>query len=111
MNLIELDRVEDRAALTAAGGGFPKGNDLNGWSLGIRPEHIQLGERGLPAKVSAIDFLGAETILRVRHGEQTLFARLNGRADVETDALVMVRWPADAVHFFDSDGIRQVMGE
>ena len=67
----------------------------------------QLTERGLPAKVGSVDFLGAETILRMVHAKQTLFARLNGRADVEPGALVNVCWPAKEIHFFDSKGIRQ----
>ena len=61
----------------------------------------------MPARVSAIDFLGAETVIRLVHGEQTLFARTNGRAELVPGDQVMVSWPPDAVHVFNEKGLRQ----
>jgi sn-glycerol 3-phosphate transport system ATP-binding protein len=110
MNLIAVDRIEESALQASAVGAVPPGNGARGWSLGIRPEHVRLDASGLPAKVAAVDFLGAETILRMQHRGQVLFARLNGRVGIEPGALVQVSWPADAVHYFDREGIRQDIG-
>jgi sn-glycerol 3-phosphate transport system ATP-binding protein len=61
----------------------------------------------MPARVSAIDFLGAETVIRLVHGEQTLFVRTNGRTELVPGDQVMVSWPPDAVHVFNEKGLRQ----
>nr|NIS39465.1 ABC transporter ATP-binding protein [Desulfuromonadales bacterium] len=82
---------------------------LNGkaWSLGIRPEHVCLGETGMPAKVTAIDYMGSETVLRLRQGEQVLMARVNGRTDLEIGETAHATWQAADLHLFDGDGIRR----
>jgi sn-glycerol 3-phosphate transport system ATP-binding protein len=107
MNLIQLDLVEDRAALSSAGGQIPDSQQFRGWCIGVRPEKIELGERGLTASVGAIDFLGSETILRLVYGEQTLFAKINGRAKLSPGDKVTVSWSPDAAHFFNENGIRE----
>ncbi len=106
MNLIRLDLVENRAALCAAGGQIPDTEQTRGWRIGVRPEKIELGERGLTASVGAIDFLGAETIARLTFGKQTLFAKINGRVDFSPGDEVTFSWPPDAAHFFDENGFR-----
>lgn len=107
MNLIKLDLVEDRAALSAAGGRIPDSQQITGWCIGVRPEKIELGEMGLTASVGAIDFLGSETIVRLVYGEQTLFAKVNGRAKLSPGDEVTVSWSPDAAHFFNENGIRK----
>ncbi len=106
MNLIRLDLVEDRVALSAAGGQIPDNEQTRGWRIGVRPEKIELGERGLTASVGAIDFLGAETIARLTFGKQTLFAKIDGRADFSPGDEVNFSWPPEAAHFFDENGFR-----
>ncbi len=107
MNLIQLDRVKDRTALSAAGGQIPVSERSRGWSIGVRPEAIKLSERGLTARVGAIDFLGSETIIRLVYGEQTLHAKINGRAKIAPGDQVTVSWSPDAVHLFNGKGIRE----
>jgi sn-glycerol 3-phosphate transport system ATP-binding protein len=107
MNLIQLDRVEDRSALSAACGRIPSVEQSRGWSIGVRPENIKINKRGLTARVGATDFLGAETILRLVYGEQTLFARINGRAKFSPGDEVTVSWSPDAAHFFNENGLRE----
>ncbi len=107
MNLIRLDQVQDRTALSDAGGPIPPPEQCRGWSIGVRPEAIKLNERGLPARVDAIDFLGSETIIRLGYGEQTLLAKINGRAKISPGDQVTVRWSSEAVHFFNEKGMRE----
>ena len=107
MNIVQLDLIDDRTVLSATGGHKPIPEGTRGWSIGVRPEKIKLGRQGMPARVSAIDFLGAETVIRLVHGEQTLFARTNGRAELVPGDQVMVSWPPDAVHVFNEKGLRQ----
>ncbi|MBW2337541.1 MAG: ABC transporter ATP-binding protein [Deltaproteobacteria bacterium] len=107
MNLIRLDLVKDRAALSAAGGQIQVPERNRGWSIGVRPEAIKLSECGLTTKVGAIDFLGSETIIRLVYGEQTLFAKINGRAKIAPGDQVAVSWSPDAAHLFNEKGIRE----
>jgi sn-glycerol 3-phosphate transport system ATP-binding protein len=107
MNLIELDRIKDREALSVAGGRIPDQEKSRGWSIGVRPENIKLNEQGLIARVDAIDFLGAESIVRLAYDEQTLFAKINGRVKFSPGDEVTVSWPPDAVHFFNEKGTRE----
>lgn len=104
---IPIDLIDYRTVLSAAGGRLPVADGTRGWSIGIRPEEIKLGQPGLPARVGAVDFLGAETVIRLMYGEQTLFARTNGRAFFAPGDEVMISWPPDAVHVFDERGFRQ----
>jgi sn-glycerol 3-phosphate transport system ATP-binding protein len=107
MNLVQLDLIDHRTVLSATGGRMPVPEGTRGWSIGVRPEEIKLGQQGLPAQVGAVDFLGAETVIRLSHGEQILFARTNGRAELVPGDQVMVSWSPDAVHVFNEKGLRQ----
>jgi len=106
MNLIRLDQVKDRTALSAAGARIPPAEASRGWSIGVRPEAIKISEQGLSARVDAIDFLGAETIIRLAFEEQALLAKINGRAKIAPGEHLTVSWPADTVHLFNEKGIK-----
>jgi len=107
MNLIQLDQDKDRTALAAAGLRIPPPEASRGWSIGVRPEAIKISEQGLSTRVDAIDFLGSETIVRLAFGEQTLLAKVNGRAKVAPGDQLTVSWSPDAVHLFNEKGIKE----
>ena len=92
--------------MSAAGGRIPVPEQERGWSVGVRPEKIKLGERGLTARVSAIDFLGSETIVRLLYEEQILLAKVSGRAQFSIGDEVTVGWSPEAAHFFNEKGLR-----
>ena len=74
--------------------------------LGIRPEKIKLSNDGIPMIVDAIDYMGAETVLRLLYEDQRLMARIDGKAQVSLGESVSVNWdPADC-HGFDRNGNR-----
>ena len=79
----------------------------SGWQIGVRPENIQIASKGLAAEVGAVDYMGAETVLRLKLGSQNLMARLNGRASAEPGETVNIAWKAKDVHLFDENGIRR----
>ena len=106
MNLLKLDLIEERSALAAAcGGSLPAVQFADGF-VGVRPEHVRVGQRGLPVRVSATDYLGAETVLRMVHGGQTLFGKIDGHRRYNPGDQLHVSWPEEAVHRFGADGIR-----
>jgi len=82
--------------------GTPESVDL----IGIRPEKIQLSHDGIPMTVDAIDYMGAETVLRMLYQDHRLMVRIDGKAQVSIGESVSVNWdPADC-HEFDRNGNR-----
>lgn len=106
MNLVQLDLIEDRSALYAAVDGALIPNGAQGWSIGIRPEHIEPTDRGLPVQVGAVDYLGGEKVIRLHHGKQPLFAKVNGKSKIATGDHLKISWPREAMHIFNEKGLR-----
>ena len=105
MNLLNIDLIAERAALAAAcGGALPAACASQGY-IGVRPEDVHMGTKGLPVQISAVDYLGAETVVRMTHGDQPVFAKIDGRRDYASGETVHISWPQEAVHCFGSDGI------
>ncbi|PWC53395.1 sn-glycerol-3-phosphate import ATP-binding protein UgpC [Azospirillum sp. TSO22-1] len=77
--------------------------------LGVRPEHLSVGEGGLPVTVELVEALGADTVVHGRlAGGQVLLARLPGLPSCrEGDALTLVA-SADAWHVFDAETGKRV---
>jgi len=76
--------------------------------FGIRPEHVILGDSGIPARVQSAEFLGADTIVSCAYNGQTLAARVSGKAAFPTGAAVGVHWHPENLHFFDAaSGLRR----
>jgi len=102
MNVLRIDQV--------SGAGMPKGSvpqAASGWMLGIRPEHIRIADKGLPVEVASTDYMGAETVLRLRHADQVVMARIHGRPAVVAGDRLKIAWAADEVHVFDETGTRR----
>jgi sn-glycerol 3-phosphate transport system ATP-binding protein len=70
--------------------------------IGVRPEDVALGERGVPARVQTAEFLGADTVVTCELGSQLLIVRIPGKISLQPGAAVHVGWPAEKVHVFDA---------
>ena len=106
MNLLKLDQVEDRLALNDACGDDAIIEALPDGFIGVRPEHVRIDRSGLPVRIHSTDYLGAETVLRMTHVSQTLFAKTNEIHRYQPGQQLFVRWAPTAVHRFSADGIR-----
>jgi multiple sugar transport system ATP-binding protein len=72
-------------------------------SLGIRAEHVHLGERGLPATVRLTEPLGDETLVFFDYGGDTqLVAKTHGDCDLKVGDRVHFTFDESRVLFFDS---------
>jgi multiple sugar transport system ATP-binding protein len=69
--------------------------------LGVRPEHIQLGETGLPATVSVVQPIGPFTYVTVRSDSASLTARVPGIARLSPGDLTRVSLDPGGLMFFD----------
>jgi sn-glycerol 3-phosphate transport system ATP-binding protein len=76
--------------------------ELAGTTLGVRPEHVVLGrEDGVAGSVDAVEYLGADSLLGCRVGDQPLTARVAGRTGLQRGDKVRLGWAGAASHFFD----------
>ena len=74
----------------------------DGLVFGIRPEHITVSDdQGVPAELIATDYLGADTIMNARIGEQTVRITVPGRYIIGRSHQARLTWSDDAVHIFD----------
>ena len=95
MNVLPVAELEQQLDL-------PDGGQF----IGVRPEKIRLVENGLAVEVSAIDYMGAETVLRLRHRERNIMARVDGRALAEPGDQLQIAWDSGDLHYFDQEGKR-----
>ena len=63
MNVLPGSLLAEQADLTA---GIPAGYELAKLAFGVRPESVRLAEKGLPARVIAAEYLGADTQVETR---------------------------------------------
>jgi sn-glycerol 3-phosphate transport system ATP-binding protein len=85
---------------------------LNGGSaarvtLGIRPEHIRVGDGGIAASVTSAEYHGADTVLAARVGDESLLVRAPGEVALAPGSQVRLGWEPGAVHIFDADNGRR----
>ena len=88
--------------------GAPAGRDLGSLVVGVRPESLRLSATGLPAKVVAAEYLGADTQVETRLGADTVMVRTPGRCAVAAGETVQLTWAPPAAHWFDASSQRRV---
>ncbi len=110
MNVLALD--------DAPGGAVVRGTEApavipgkgEGVLLGVRPEDIALTSGpGIPARLTTLEYLGADSILTCAVGDQALAVRAPGRVELPVGAAVTLIWKPDTTHLFDAaTGARRV---
>ena len=73
MNVLPAAIIAQCGALAA---GSPARPDLAGMVVGVRPESVRLAATGLPARVVAVEYLGAESQIESCVGEVTVMLRI-----------------------------------
>ena len=108
MNLLRLDKAGGEAVVAGTEGPGVAPIEWAGGMLGVRPEHVLLTRDGaFTARVESVEYLGADSILLCRIGEQLLTARVSGRVGVSGGDSVHLSWARGASHFFDAaTGVR-----
>jgi sn-glycerol 3-phosphate transport system ATP-binding protein len=88
--------------------GAPAGRELDGLAVGIRPEAVRIAPAGLPARVIAAEYLGADTQIEARVGEETLMMRSSGRCGFAPGEALHLGWTPGDAHWFDAASGRRV---
>ena len=101
MNILTLE--------AAAGGTFIAGseprvlrNSVDALLLGVRPEDVTIGGDGIPARVTNIEFMGADTMIACAVGSQSITASVPGKAALKPGEAVHLAWRSVTMHFFDA---------
>ena len=72
-------------------------------TIGIRPEHIEIANTGLPLTISLAEQLGGNTVLHGALGaNQPLVVQLVGQSRIARGDVVHVRLPPETCHVFDA---------
>jgi sn-glycerol 3-phosphate transport system ATP-binding protein len=88
--------------------GAPSSHPRDALVLGVRAEEARLVPTGVPAKVTGVEYLGADTLVDTRIGGEPFIIRLSGRASVDAGQDVFVGWDAGATHWFDARSSRRI---
>jgi sn-glycerol 3-phosphate transport system ATP-binding protein len=103
MNIVALADGAKGAVIRGAPGAAVLPGRGAGRMLGVRPEHVGLvSQGGVPGSVSSLEYHGADTVLTVQVGEESLLVRAPGRVELAEGAGVRLGWKADAMHVFDA---------
>jgi len=82
--------------------------------LGVRPESLELAERGLPARVDVVEELGADAYVFCRaelgREETKLVARVDARSVPARGERVSLRPLVDGLHLFDAESGERLDG-
>jgi multiple sugar transport system ATP-binding protein len=82
----------------------PNGRLPNRFEVGIRPEHVHLGDVGVPGEIVALEPLGAETHIVVRVADHTLRAVARGFDTRRRGDAVRVSVDSARALLFDAEG-------
>ena len=104
MNILPLADGAGGAVVKGTAGPVVREGKGEGLALGLRPEDVTLGESaGLPARVAAIEYLGADSIISAEVGSATVAIRAPGGTQARVGDTVRLAWPDGAEHVFETN--------
>jgi sn-glycerol 3-phosphate transport system ATP-binding protein len=81
----------------------------DGAILGIRPEHIDIGDTGWEVRVETCELLGAERLIYGRLGDEQMIIRVEEQGPApKPDAVIHVRPRDDRIHWFDAQSGKRI---
>ncbi len=108
MNVVPYSALEGHAPWVAK----PSSEPANLYT-GVRPEAVRIAARGLPATVTAVEYLGAESLIQTNVGQGSagthpFLARVAQHTDLAPGTPISLTWDAAATHHFDSATGRRI---
>jgi sn-glycerol 3-phosphate transport system ATP-binding protein len=108
MNLLALADGSRGAVIRGTEGPAVAAGKGAGLLLGVRPEAASIDPAGVPATVVSMEYLGADSIVACRMGEEPFTVRSPGKLELAPGARIGLAWPRDAQHFFSAGSGRRV---
>jgi sn-glycerol 3-phosphate transport system ATP-binding protein len=107
MNLLPLVPGHGGAVIAGTEGPVVAPGEHAGGTLGLRPEHVTLArDSGLEARVDAIEYLGADSLVSCNVAGRSVAVRVAGRVGLSRGDTVHLAWARGAQHFFAASGQR-----
>ena len=76
---------------------------------GIRPEHLALDDRGVPAEIILVEPMGSETQVTMKLGDTTVTGVFRERVSLSHSATIRVRPELANIHLFAADDGRRLI--
>jgi len=102
MNLFAFNRGSSPPSLRVA---WPPDGPETGF-IGVRPEHLTIGRTGLEGEVTGVDYLGSETILKIKYENRSIFVKTGQPTACRAGDPVFLSWDGRSAHRFDTEGRR-----
>jgi sn-glycerol 3-phosphate transport system ATP-binding protein len=99
MNILSGALLSRQARLTTS---LLNGRDPAAVMLGVRPETLRIADQGLQAQVVAAEYLGADTQVETRVGDERWMVRLPGRFTATPGQTIHLDWDGRDTHWFDA---------
>ena len=107
MNLFEGKVVDGTFVLDGAGLPLPVGQrNAGAVAYGVRPEHIEIREGGVPATIVVVEPTGSETNIIARLGNADVTLLLRERVELHPGQQISIAPDLSKVHLFATDGSR-----
>jgi sn-glycerol 3-phosphate transport system ATP-binding protein len=106
MNVLSGSDLGDAWQLVNANA--PADRSPHSLSLGVRPEAARLASAGIAARVAAIEYLGADSLIDTRIGKAPFVVRVAGTNAIAPGQQVFIAWDARATHWFDTASGRRI---
>ena len=104
MNLLKVEEVGNALVIAGTDGPAVAEAGYGNPVMGIRPEKIAIaGGPGIEGRIESCDYLGADTIVGVRVGSQSVLVRAHGRHSLPAGGCIHLRWQTQEVHLFDDE--------
>ena len=86
----------------------PEGLPAGAFEVGVRPEHVRVGDGGVQGIVRLVEPVGSEAFLRVEVGDATIVARVDAASRPAEGEAVRLTVRREDVHLFDTETGRRV---
>ena len=106
MNVVPLAALGETGWLASS---MPKGRaEAGDLAVGVRPEMISLSDRGVPATLASAEYLGGDSLLDARIGDQRVTVRAHGRVTAAPGSGIKLSWAPESTHWFSLSSGRRV---
>jgi multiple sugar transport system ATP-binding protein len=112
INLLRSTYADRQVQIGGSGVKLPVAPNHNGQlpatlTLGIRPEHVAPASDGeFSGQLALVEPLGAETVLHISLGEQSILSMVSGISGYRIGEHVRFNIAHDHLHFFGREGVR-----
>ncbi len=79
--------------------------------LGVRGEHIQIEEHGIPVEIGLVEILGSETHLHVNMDQidREVIVNLRDRGNYQSEDKICLNFDGSKIHLFDKNTTKSIM--